>query len=131
MASWAIIQKQNRILFIKRSETTSRPNQWCFPGGGIKGCETPEQACIREVKEETGLSVVVTGLVKSFAENFYFSCILPDENQGITLRLNECTSYQWVDPRDLLGLRPIMDFKIIISLLQTLGFEVPHLPTES
>ena len=37
-----------------------RPDEghsWAVPGGSIESGETPEQAAIREVKEETGLEV--------------------------------------------------------------------------
>lgn len=36
-----------------------RDGYWCFPGGHIEDGETPGQAARREVKEETGLNVVV------------------------------------------------------------------------
>jgi 8-oxo-dGTP diphosphatase len=59
MPAWAIIEQQQKILMVKRSARTSRPGQWCFPGGGIKSTESPEQACIRECREEVGLDVEV------------------------------------------------------------------------
>jgi len=36
---------------------------WCIPGGAIDSGESVEEACIREVVEETGLLVRVTKLV--------------------------------------------------------------------
>ena len=36
---------------------------WNYPGGAIEENETPEQACIREVKEETGYDIRITKLL--------------------------------------------------------------------
>ena len=57
----------NQCLFLKRNETSDYPLSWCFPGGGIEGDETPEQAAIREAEEELGFMpsyIRVGGLVK-------------------------------------------------------------------
>jgi 8-oxo-dGTP pyrophosphatase MutT (NUDIX family) len=35
---------------------------WNFPGGHMEAGETPEQTCIREVKEETGYEIAIAGL---------------------------------------------------------------------
>lgn len=35
-------------------------NKWLQPGGHIMGLETPIEACIREVKEETGIDIKVS-----------------------------------------------------------------------
>lgn len=67
-----IINHENKILLIKRSEKSEAcPGMWALPGGFvdslidptvdkkdrkfIEGAETPEQAALREVKEETNL----------------------------------------------------------------------------
>lgn len=59
MISQGIVIQNNRVLmvkqFVQRGDIV-----WNFPGGKIEGNETPEQACIREVKEETGYDIRIT-----------------------------------------------------------------------
>lgn len=45
------------ILLVQRSEKCSRPLGWDFPGGEVDANEDPNDACIREVQEETSLSL--------------------------------------------------------------------------
>lgn len=45
---------------------------WNYPGGGIEEGETPEQACIREVEEETGYLVKITSLLMQTLKNTRF-----------------------------------------------------------
>jgi 8-oxo-dGTP diphosphatase len=47
-----------RILLGKRAKDPGR-GQWVIPGGRINYGETIEQAGIREIKEETGLDIVI------------------------------------------------------------------------
>ena len=51
--SMALVVRKDRILMIQ----TFRHNRfiWELPGGGIEKGETPEEAAIRELKEECGL----------------------------------------------------------------------------
>ncbi len=56
---------KNQVLIAKRKDedTIGAHDMWELVGGKIEFGETPEQALIREVKEETGLDVKITRLI--------------------------------------------------------------------
>ncbi|MBN2085142.1 MAG: NUDIX domain-containing protein [Anaerolineales bacterium] len=50
---------REKVLLTRRADN----GQWCLPSGHMEPGESAVEACIREVKEETGLSVRVKRLV--------------------------------------------------------------------
>ncbi|WP_163831835.1 NUDIX hydrolase [Spartinivicinus ruber] len=124
MATWAVIENEKKILLIRRSLKTSRSGQWCFPGGGIKENESPEEACIREVKEETSLDIKACHLVAKINGNNYFRCQLSDQNQKICLKLDECDEFLWVSPSKILEVGTIMDLKNVYRILSSMSYMI-------
>lgn len=67
-----VFDDQNKILCIQRKETDlAHPfhNKWAVPGGGVDHGEHPRDTVLREVKEETGLTVKLLSdypIVKSY-----------------------------------------------------------------
>lgn len=56
VAAYGIIKQDERILLCRISDSVPHSvGKWTLPGGGIEFGESPEQAMIREVREETGL----------------------------------------------------------------------------
>lgn len=53
-----------RILMIHRTDN----DKYSIPGGGLEAGETVSQAVVREVKEETGIDVEVTGMIGVFSD---------------------------------------------------------------
>lgn len=71
MISQAIILQDDKILMVK--QYVQRGDiVWNYPGGGVEGNETPEEACIREVKEETGFDVKIMLLLYRSSNKFSF-----------------------------------------------------------
>lgn len=84
------VDDQDRLLLVKRS-VEPKKGWWCLPGGFMELRETPEEAGLRELAEETGLTgkvdmllgvtsnhsaaydtVLMTGfLVRSYSGNLY------------------------------------------------------------
>lgn len=77
----SILLKENEVLMVKQM-VTSKMSVWSFPGGRANLHETPEQACIRETKEETGYDVNVVKLI-----DIRNSTFLVDKGDGTT---NNC-----------------------------------------
>ena len=71
MISQALVLKGSKILMVKQFVEIG-DIVWNFPSGGIEGMETPEEACIREVKEETGYNVVIKRLLFKSSNKFTF-----------------------------------------------------------
>ena len=54
VAVCAAINADGKILIAKRNQKPGK-NKWALPGGFIESNENPEKACLRELKEETGV----------------------------------------------------------------------------
>ncbi len=54
-----VVFKKGRVLITRRKAEGLLGGLWEFPGGKIKDKESTEQACVREIREETNLSVAV------------------------------------------------------------------------
>lgn len=112
----ALIQKDNKILLIDRK---SPPYGFAGIAGHIDEGETPTEALIREVREESGLEVVSYKLI--FAEeveenrckrgiNTHYWYLYKCETKGkIVQNIHETKSIGWYDEKDLpkLNLEPV------------------------
>lgn len=61
----ALVEQDGKVILIKRGIEPGK-GQWCFPSGFMEYDETPQQAAIREFKEETGFDIAITALVDVF-----------------------------------------------------------------
>jgi ADP-ribose pyrophosphatase YjhB (NUDIX family) len=58
--------KKGKILIAKRNLSPGK-NKWALPGGFVERYETPEKACLRELKEEVGIDGKITRLIGVYA----------------------------------------------------------------
>ena len=72
----AVIIKNNAVALIKRIHEDK--TYYLFPGGHIENSENAEKACIREIKEELGLEIVIDRLIAEiYHQNdiqYYYLC---------------------------------------------------------
>jgi 8-oxo-dGTP diphosphatase len=71
MISQAVIIMNDKVLMVQQ-HVQRGDIVWNFPGGGMEENETPEQTCIREVREETGYEVQIKKLLLKGKEKFTF-----------------------------------------------------------
>ncbi|MBX9706618.1 MAG: (deoxy)nucleoside triphosphate pyrophosphohydrolase [Caulobacteraceae bacterium] len=76
----ALVDTDGRVLIAKRPEGKALAGLWEFPGGKVEPGERPEQAIIRELKEELGIDVTEACLAPFvFASHAYdsFHLLMP------------------------------------------------------
>ena len=79
-ASGCIFNENGEVLLQRRGDC----DQWGFPGGTVELGETPQMAAIREVREETGLDVLVGDLIGIYTD-FDVKCPNGDQFQSILI----------------------------------------------
>jgi ADP-ribose pyrophosphatase YjhB (NUDIX family) len=61
------LDEGGRILLCRLSATEVAPGAWTLPGGGVEFGEHPDDACLRELREETGLHGQIEGVESIFS----------------------------------------------------------------
>lgn len=79
-AGGCIFNDRQEVLLQRRGDC----DQWGFPGGTVELGETPQMAAVREVREETGLDVVVGELIGIYTD-FDVVCSNGDQFQSILI----------------------------------------------
>ena len=99
----AAVVRDGRVLAARRTRPAEAAGGWEFPGGKVEAGEEPAAAVVREVREELGCDVAVTGMLASVARI----------SEGYTLRValveivsgeptpHEHDALRWLGPDEL------------------------------
>jgi len=108
----AIIEIENKILVVQRSESMKLPLKWEFPGGKIEPNESEEEAIKREIREELNIDIII---LKRLTPTYYKypniaielipflvkylggDLELKEHNQHKLLKKEELSSLDWAD----------------------------------
>lgn len=80
VAACALVDEDGRVLLARRPEGRPIAGLWEFPGGKVEKGELPEDALIRELREELGIDVAKPCLAPfTFASHSYesFHLLMP------------------------------------------------------
>ncbi len=86
----ALIDPDGQVLLQRRPEDRAHGGLWEFPGGKVEPGEAPDEALVREIAEELGITLCVTNLVP-----LTFAASPPDApGRPIVLLLYTCRSWE-------------------------------------
>ena len=119
------IEKDGAYLMIHRVKKKNDVNhdKWIGVGGHFEANESPEECLLREVKEETGLTLtsyrfrgIVTFVTDELAEAEYMHLFTADAFEGELIPCKE-GQLEWVPKKDIYNLNLWEGDKIFLKLL--------------
>ncbi len=100
----AVIKKENKIFCTQRGYGDFK-GYWEFPGGKIEDGETPQEALVREIKEELDVDISVGKMIKTIEYDypeFHLSmdCFWCELVSG-EIELKEHEDAKWLDKNNI------------------------------
>jgi ADP-ribose pyrophosphatase YjhB (NUDIX family) len=103
-----VISEEGHWLVVKKRYGGLK-GSWSLPAGFVDEGETADQAVLREVKEETGVACMITGLIglrtgvirKSISDNMLVFLLAPLSGQKVTVEENELYDAKFISPDEL------------------------------
>lgn len=132
-ASAFVINPENKkILLVKHKKN----RRWTQPGGHIEANETPEEAVLREVYEETGMRIKLLGEKFPREEDFIrplgiqknrhsngdihvdiIYAAVPNNNNDIILQQEEVDDVKWFSRNELENINCFPDIRITMDYI--------------
>ena len=102
----AAIIRSGDLIFATQRGYGEFKDGWEFPGGKIENGESPEEALVREIREELDADILVGDLltrVEYDYPEFHLSmdCFWAELAPGSELKLKEHEAARWLEPSEL------------------------------
>lgn len=125
LSSLCYIEKDGKYLMLHRTkkEDDINKDKWLGIGGKFEEGESPEECVIREVKEETGLTLkgyklrCIVTYVSTTWETEYMYVFTSDNFEGSLIECNE-GDLEWIDKNKVTKLPTWEGDKIFVEKLQ-------------
>jgi A/G-specific adenine glycosylase len=100
-----VVFKNDQVLITRRKPDGLLGGLWEFPGGKVLENETPENACIREIREEVSLNVEIHTFVKRIRHVYTHFKMIADvfvcRHVSGRIRLNGPVDFKWIRLSDI------------------------------
>lgn len=101
----AVVVDNGRVLLTKRAEGQHLAGLWEFPGGKLEIGESPEEALVRECREECGIEIAVAEILDATFHRYpekdvlllFYRCSLVSGE----VRHLHVADHAWVEPKEL------------------------------
>lgn len=101
----AAIEKDGKFFCAQRPEGKSLGGFWEFPGGKLETGESPEQALIREIKEELNSEIEIVTYINEASYDYDFGTVIMKTYHAKlisgNLELLEHQNSTWLAPNEL------------------------------
>jgi 8-oxo-dGTP diphosphatase len=117
----AVVIRDGEVLLTRRAEGQHLAGLWEFPGGKLEQGESPEEALVRECREECDIEVGVGEILEvthhRYPEKDVLLLFYRCELRSGEVRHLQVADHAWVAPADLGSFRlPPADEKVVLRI---------------
>ena len=126
--SAGVFHSETEFLAMQRGDSEPGSGKWEFPGGSVEANESPEEAMIRELKEELGVDSVINQKLGVWSFTYPFLHVelnvflVSTEDSLDSSMLSVHSSMQWVTSESASELDWLEADLPIVKHLETLGY---------
>jgi 8-oxo-dGTP diphosphatase len=124
----ALVREDGRVLVQQRAPGRSMAGLWEFPGGKVEPGETPEQALIREIGEELGVTLGAEALTpaafasEALGERHLLLLLYTARQWSGEAKALDASAIEWVAVDEMRGLAmPPADVPLVEALARLLA----------